>query len=431
MDIHAQHQHLLLADSNFQLTVLDSFAENRVLLENYRVEFEEVNRLNKKLHELKEQIAKEEAEQDYNSFQYNQLEDAKLSEGELEEIEGEFRLLSNAEEIKVSLYNMASLLNPSDISVVHNLREMTSIASRISGNYPAVNSISERIESCRIELKDIEEEIQASAEKVTLSPERAQQLDERISLIYTLLKKHNAENTEELISIRNSLAEKLKLTEDRKEEITALKNQIEKVTGKRDNMAEELYRIRVGIAKKFDSTLLSKIRELEMPHAMFETRVEKISGFNLNGNCSVKFFFSANKNGELRDISKVASGGELSRIMLCLKSVMASGLGMPTMIFDEIDTGVSGKIADKMGNLIGEMAKNMQIFAITHLPQIASKGECHLLVYKEIDDKNTTRTEIRRISGEERLIEIARMLSGAKLTEAAVANAKELLYNQT
>ena len=431
VDIHAQHQHLLLADSNFQMTVLDSFAKNRMLLENYRIEFEEVNRLSKKLQELKEQIAKEEAEQDYNSFQYNQLEDAKLSEGELEEIEGEFRLLSNAEEIKVSLYNMASLLNPSDISVVHNLREMTSIASRISGNYPAVNSISERIESCRIELKDIEEEIQASAEKVTLSPERAQQLDERISLIYTLLKKHNAENTEELISIRNSLAEKLKLTEDRKEEITALKNQIEKVTGKRDNMAEELYRIRVGIAKKFDSTLLSKIRELEMPHAMFETRVEKISGFNLNGNCSVKFFFSANKNGELRDISKVASGGELSRIMLCLKSVMASGLGMPTMIFDEIDTGVSGKIADKMGNLIGEMAKNMQIFAITHLPQIASKGECHLLVYKEIDDKNTTRTEIRRISGEERLIEIARMLSGAKLTEAAVANAKELLYNQT
>jgi DNA repair protein RecN (Recombination protein N) len=326
---------------------------------------------------------------------------------------------------------MASLLNPSDISVVHNLREMTSIASRISGNYPAVNSISERIESCRIELKDIEEEIQASAEKVTLSPERAQQLDERISLIYTLLKKHNAENAEELISIRNSLAEKLKLTEDRKEELTALKNQIEGVTGKRDNMAEEIYRNRVGIAKKFDSTLLAKIRELEMPHAMFETRVEKISGFNLNGNSSVKFFFSANKNGELRDISKVASGGELSRIMLCLKSVMANGLGMPTMIFDEIDTGVSGKIADKMGNLIGEMAKNMQIFAITHLPQIASKGECHLLVYKEIDDKNTTRTEIRRISGEERLIEIARMLSGAKLTEAAVANAKELLYNQT
>ncbi|MDD4491987.1 MAG: DNA repair protein RecN, partial [Bacteroidales bacterium] len=381
--------------------------------------------------ELKEQIAKEEAEQDYNNFQYNQLEEAKLSSGELEEIEGEFRLLSNAEEIKVSLYNMASLLNPSDISVVHNLREMTSIASRISGNYPAVNSISERIESCRIELKDIEEEIQASAEKVTLSPERAQQLDDRISQIYTLLKKHNAENTEELISIRNSLAEKLKLTEDRKEELAALTNQIEEVTEKRDSMAEELYRNRVGIAKKFDSTLLAKIRELEMPHAMFETRVEKISGFNINGNCSVKFFFSANKNGELRDISKVASGGELSRIMLCLKSVMASGLGMPTMIFDEIDTGVSGKIADKMGNLIGEMAKNMQIFAITHLPQIASKGECHLLVYKEIDDKNTTRTEIRRISAEERLIEVARMLSGAKLTEAAVANAKELLYNQT
>ncbi len=429
IDIHAQHQHLLLADSGFQLSVLDSFAGNKLLLENYRVSFEQLNLLNKKFHTLKDQISKEEAEQDYNRFQYSQLEEAKLVEGELEEIEGEFRLLSNAEEIKLSLYNMTSLLNPSETSVVHNLKEMISIASRISINYPAVNSISERIESCRIELKDIEEEILASAEKISLSPERTQYLEERISLIYNLLKKHNAEHTNELISIRDSLLEKLKLTEDRKDELALLKKQIEEATGKRDNLARELYQSREGTAKRFDSILLLKIRELEMPHALFETRVEEITGYNLNGNSSVKFFFSANKNGEMRDISKVASGGELSRIMLCLKSLMAIDLGMPTMIFDEIDAGVSGKIADKMGNLIGEMAKNMQIFAITHLPQIASKGKCHLLVYKEIDETNSTRTEIKRISQEERLMEIAKMLSGAKLTEAAVANAKELLYN--
>lgn len=429
VDIHAQHQQLLLADSNFQLMVLDSFALNKDLLENYKTEFEELIRLNKKHQELNEKIAKEEAELDYNTFQYNQLKEANLCAGELEEIEGEFRLLSNAEEIKSTLYSMASLMNPSDISMVQILKEMNSTASRISGNYPAAGSISERIESCRIELKDIEEEILASAEKVIVSPERAQLLEERISLIYNLLKKHSAESVEELISIQKNLEEKLKLTENNKDEREKLSQQIEAVTEKRENLATELFNKRVAVAKDFESILLGRIKELEMPHAMFETRVEHINTYTFTGNSSVKFFFSANKNTEVRELSKVASGGELSRIMLCLKSVMARGSGMPTMIFDEIDTGVSGKIADKMGNLIGEMAKNMQIFAITHLPQIASKGDCHLLVYKEMDKNNTSRTEIRRISGEERLIEIARMLSGAKLTEAAVANAKELLYN--
>lgn len=429
VDIHAQHQQLLLADSNFQLMVLDSFALNKDLLENYKTEFEELIRLNKKHQELNEKIAKEEAELDYNTFQYNQLKEANLCAGELEEIEGEFRLLSNAEEIKSTLYSMASLMNPSDISMVQILKEMNSTASRISGNYPAAGSISERIESCRIELKDIEEEILASAERVIVSPERAQLLEERISLIYNLLKKHSAESVEELISIQKNLEEKLKLTENNKDEREKLSQQIEAVTEKRENLATELFNKRVAVAKDFESILLGRIKELEMPHAMFETRVEHINTYTFTGNSSVKFFFSANKNTEVRELSKVASGGELSRIMLCLKSVMARGSGMPTMIFDEIDTGVSGKIADKMGNLIGEMAKNMQIFAITHLPQIASKGDCHLLVYKEMDKNNTSRTEIRRISGEERLIEIARMLSGAKLTEAAVANAKELLCN--
>ena len=429
VDIHAQHQQLLLADSNFQLMVLDSFALNKNLLESYKTEFEELIRLNKKHQELKERIAKEEAELDYNSFQYNQLKEANLSSGELEEIEGEFRLLSNAEEIKSSLYSMSSLLNPTDTSIVQILKEVSSTASRISGNYPAAESISARVESCRIELKDIEEEILASAEKVTVSPERALLLEEQISLIYNLLKKHSAESVEELISVQKNLEEKLKLSENHKDELEKLTQQIDVVTEKRGKFATELYNKRVAVAKNFESILLGRIKELEMPHAMFETRVEFINTYTSTGNSSVKFFFSANKNSEVRELSKVASGGELSRIMLCLKSVMARGSGMPTMIFDEIDTGVSGKIADKMGNLIGEMAKNMQIFAITHLPQIASKGDCHLQVYKELDKNNTSRTEIRRISGEERLIEIARMLSGAKLTEAAVANAKELLYN--
>lgn len=429
IDIHAQHQHLLLSDSKFQLSVLDSFAGNGELSEEYTQVYEELSELNSRLKSLKERIAKEEADNDYNTFQYTQLEEAKLVPGELAELEEEFRMLSNAEEIKSSLLSMTSLLTSEEFSIVRNLKELEHTANRISSNFPSVIDISKRAENCRIELKDMEEELSLLADKVIVSPERTQIAEERLSLLYNLLKKHHAESIEELITIKETIAETLRGAETHREELDILTGKVTELEKSRASIGEKLHKSRIDNSLPFARVMQDSVRELEMPHAAFAVAVNEENSWGPDGNSRVQFHFSANKNIEPRELSKVASGGELSRIMLCLKAVMAKGTGMPTMIFDEIDTGVSGKIADKMGQLIGEMAEGMQIFAITHLPQIASKGGCHLLVYKDMEGANGARTAIKRINGEERLMEIARMLSGSRMTDAAIANARELLNN--
>ena len=429
IDIHAQHQHLLLSDSKFQLAVLDSFAGNAQLLEEYTKIHEELLAMSSKLKSLKEKISKEEADNDYNTFQYKQLEEAKLVSGELAELEAEFKMLSNAEDIKNSLLTMTSLLTTEEFSVVRNLKEIAHTAERISSNFPTVLEISRRADNCRIELKDIEEELSLLAERVNVSPERAQIAEERLSLLYNLLKKHHAESIDELIAVRDNLSLSLKNAESHREELENMTAAVKELERNRAAAAGKLHKSRVASSAPFAKVMQDSVRELEMPHAVFTVSVNEEHTWSTEGNTRVQFHFSANKNIEPRELSKVASGGELSRIMLCLKAVMAKGSGMPTMIFDEIDTGVSGKIADKMGRLIGEMAEGMQIFAITHLPQIASKGECHLLVYKETEGANGASTAIKRINGDERIMEIARMLSGSRMTEAAVANARELLAN--
>ncbi|MFA6334372.1 MAG: DNA repair protein RecN [Bacteroidales bacterium] len=427
IDIHAQHQHLLLSDSNFQLSVLDSFANNGALIAQYQECFGELSQHIVLRNELKAKIIKEEAEAEYNSFQLNQLEEAKLIVGELEEIEEEYRLLSNAEAIRGSIYNIVELLSPTGTSVVQNLKEAVNISGRISHNFKAIEPIAERIESCRIELKDIEQDLIIRADSITVQPERVKILEDRISAIYSLLKKHHTESVESLIAIKNQLNERLLLTNSYQEELEKVEREISGFKIQRDELAGRLHSRRVEISGKFINEMISVVRELEMPHAIFEVKVKESESYNNFGKDSVTFFFSANKNIATRELSKVASGGELSRIMLCLKVLMAKGKGMPSMIFDEIDSGVSGSIADKMGNLIDTLSKKMQIFAITHLPQIASKGKTHLLVYKDLDRNGVTRTNIREISAQDRVRELARMLSGSELTSAAVANARELL----
>jgi len=427
IDIHAQHQHLLLSDSNFQLSVLDSFANNIPLLLEYQECFGELNRLSGRKNELKAKIAKQETDTEYNRFQFSQLEEAKLIVGELEDIEEEFKLLSNAEEIRGTIYNIIELLSPSGISVVQNLKEAINISAKISSSYKAIEPISERLESCRIELKDIELDLATKADLVVIQPERAKILEERISVIYSLLKRFHVESVESLLEIKNQLNEKLFLTNSYREELEKAEIDLAACSIRRDELANKLHSKRVEISSKFINEMSSAIRDLEMPHAMFEVDVKENDVFNAFGKDTVIFYFSANKNITPRELHKVASGGELSRIMLCLKALMAKEKGMPSMIFDEIDSGVSGSIADKMGNLIDSLSKKMQIFAITHLPQIASKGNTHLLVYKEIDKIGVTKTNIREISAQERVQELARMLSGSELTSAAIANAKELL----
>lgn len=427
IDIHAQHQQLLLSDSNFQLSVLDSFANNGTRVAEYQDYFDKLNQFIARKNDLKAKIAKDETEAEYNRFQFSQLEEAKLRIGEMEEIEAEYRLLSNAEEIRGYIYNIIELLSPSGISVVQNLKEAVNISGKVSPNFKAIEPVSERLESCRIELKDIEQELSAKADSITIQPERAKVLEDRISTIYSLLKKHHTESVESLLKIKDQLNDRLLLTNSYQEELEKTEKEISDCRVKRDELSDKLHSKRVEISEIFTKEMTSAVRDLEMPHAIFEIEVKENEVYNIFGKDTVTFYFSANKNIAPRELFKVASGGELSRLMLCLKALMAAGKGMPSMIFDEIDSGVSGSIADKMGNLIDSLSKKMQIFAITHLPQIASKGKTHLLVYKEIDRNGVTKTNIREISAQERVRELARMLSGSELTSAAIANAKELL----
>jgi DNA repair protein RecN (Recombination protein N) len=431
VDIHAQYQHLLLADSGFQLSVLDSFAGNGELLQRYGAEYGLLSELTTRYNSLSSKIAKEEAESDYIRFQLSQLKEAKLQSGELEELEEELRILSNAGSIKSSLFNISNLISPegTEISLLQNLKEAISICSRISSEYKAAVALQERIESCRVELKDIEQEIRAKAESVNVDPQRATLVEERLSLLYTLLKKHHVDKVDDLIGIMNDLEQKSGITTEHRIVLEKLEEEIRSCTKSRNSLASELHARRVEASERFIEKMTSSVRELEMPHAIFKIEISGLQQYNFTGSDSVTYFFSANKNIAPRELAKVASGGELSRIMLCLKALMATGKGMPSMIFDEIDSGVSGSIADKMGNLLDELSKKMQIFAITHLPQIACKGNCHLLVYKEIDSSGTTKTNIKGIRGEDRVLEIARMLSGAELTEASIANARVLLGN--
>ena len=429
IDIHAQHQHLLLGESRFQLSVLDSFASNTQILKQYSDIHQQLLIKESNLAKLRKKVESLDAENEFNSFQLEQLINANLKEGELEELEEEFKLLSNAEEIKLALQNILHLIDNEEYSVIRNLKDSLVYTGKISPNFAPVSEVSQRIESCRIELKDILEEVTRLSEKIVVSPDRASEVEGRISDLYKLLSKHHLSNVNELILLRDSLAEKLESSDVEREGLNNLEIEVKTLINERNKLADILHLSREEIKEKFSNVIKSSVRELEMPHAEFSTKLERTSSFSDTGNSLVSFLFSANKEVEQRELQKVASGGELSRIMLCLKSILAKGNGMPTMIFDEIDTGVSGSIADKMGKLILEMSKEMQIFAITHLPQIASKGLCHLLVYKESDDSLGTRTLIKRIDGDDRIREIARMLSGTKTTEAAFANAKELLKN--
>lgn len=429
IDIHAQHQHLLLGESRFQLSVLDSFASNTQILKQYSDIHQQLLIKESNLAKLRKKVESLDAENEFNSFQLEQLINANLKEGELEELEEEFKLLSNAEEIKLALQNILHLIDNEEYSVIRNLKDSLVYTGKISPNFAPVSEVSQRIESCRIELKDILEEVTRLSEKIVVSPDRASEVEGRISDLYKLLSKHHLSNVNELILLRDSLAEKLESSDVEREGLNNLEIEVKTLINERNKLADKLHLSREEIKEKFSNVIKSSVRELEMPHAEFSTKLERTSSFSDTGNSLVSFLFSANKEVEQRELQKVASGGELSRIMLCLKSILAKGNGMPTMIFDEIDTGVSGSIADKMGKLILEMSKEMQIFAITHLPQIASKGLCHLLVYKESDDNLGTRTLIKRIDGDDRIREIARMLSGTKTTEAAFANAKELLKN--
>ncbi len=427
VDIHAQHQHLLLTDESYQMKVLDYYAGTGSLLEDYSRVHNELQLLENQLKDLRMQMAKREGEMEYRSFQLEKLLEAKLKEGELEELESEQKQLANSEQIRESISGAVNCMQPVGGTIVQNLKDAVHLLQKCSNFVPELEELCNRLESCRIECKDIENELEMLAEGVVVSPQRLEQVEERLSLLYSLMRKHGVSTVEELLGVQHGLQGEVSGADEDTAKAEGMEQQIKVLSARREELARLLSAKRKEKTGELAAELQASIRDLQMPYAVFDVELSDTGKYTAKGTDSVAFMFSANGEKKLNPLQKAASGGELSRIMLCLKSLMARFTGMPTMIFDEIDTGVSGSIADKMGALIGKMGERMQIFAITHLPQIASKKGTHLLVYKEFDEQNNATTRIRELAHEERVKEVARMLSGASLTEAALENARVLL----
>ena len=427
LDIHGQRDNILLADRLWQLDLIDGYSGNESLLQKYKVEHEAVKDLEKDLEEVERQI--EEAEKDTSGrlSDLKKLQDASLKEGETEALESELSLLENAETLKENSSFAASVLDGEDGSVIHNLREAEKSVEKCAAYAPHLEDLRRRLESCRIECKDIASDIEAFAEGVSASPARRSQVEERLGDLYSLMKRFGVKEEGALISLRDELAKTALGTEyltDRKNEILL---SLSAHREKREKLSAELSEKRKKGAAKMQKVLLGMIRDMEMPAADLSIDLASSEEFTPTGQDRVQILFSANPKEKLVPLEKVASGGELSRIMLCIKSLMASYRKMPTMFFDEIDVGVSGSVADKMGRQIVKMGQIMQVFSITHLPQVASKGNAHLLVYKQADRDGRAAIRLKYLQGRERVMEIARLLSGEKTTPQAVANAEVLL----
>lgn len=427
IDIHGQHQHLLLTDPDYRLGVIDHFAGTAPLLDEYKKIYDEYTAVEDEAASLEKSIAEEERDAEYRQFQLHKLQEAALVSGEMETLEQEQKALAHAEDIRTGLDAAYACLNPHDISVSQLLKDAATRLSKFAAWDDRLESLAARLESSRIEISDIEREIEDISSSVTVSPQRLDEVEERMSLIYSLERKYGCADVDELIALRDSLATALGGTEQMLDRLSALRQRQQELGTQREALARRLSEQRRAASGSLSEALQEAVRSLEMPHAVFRAEISGKGRLTATGGDNLDFMFSANGEQSLRDISKVASGGELSRVMLALKGLLARYTSMPTMIFDEIDTGVSGRIADKMGNMIGRMGQNMQIMAITHLPQIASKKGAHYLVFKEFGPDGKASTGIRRIEGEERVMEVARMLSGSELTPAAVENARELL----
>lgn len=428
IDIHSQHQNLLLSKEDFQLQVLDILSHNEKDLEKYTLLYQTYRKASKALQEAKEQAANSQNEEDYISFQLNQLLEAQLQEGEAEELEQEQLTLQHAEEIKSALYQANDILNGDSMGVVQALRNAHSRLQSIVDVFPAADELAERIESCRIELKDVANETESEAEDIEYNPSRQQFVEERLNLLYELEHKHHVESVEELITLTEELQTKLNAITHSEEHIQELEKQLQEAHAKLLEQAKRLSTQRKKAAKEVEKTLCQMLIPLGIPNVQFKVEMTESETCEAHGIDKVTYLFSANKNGALQPISQVASGGEIARVMLSLKALISSATSLPTIIFDEIDTGVSGQIAERMALIMKEMGEKhgRQVISITHLPQIAAMGQHHYRVYKE-DSQDATNSHIVQLNPEQRVEEIAHMLSGATLSEAAISNARALL----
>ena len=426
IDIHSQHQNLLLGDNRFQLRVVDVMAENEILLILYKKEYTRYQGLRKALSALKERAAQSKQEEDYIRFQLDQLEEANLQLNEQEELEQEQETLSHAEEIKSSLYRVSSCLDGEEQGVVSLLKESLSSMDALERYFPRAKEIAERLRSAYIDLNDLASEMEGMIEDVEFNPDRLAWVNERLDTLYALQQKHRVSSVDDLIALRDQFRAQLTDIESFDEQIAALEKQVQDAYKELLQQAAVLSEQRKVAAVAFAQQLVQMVAPLGMPHTRFQVEVVPRKEPESDGMDEIRFLFSANKSMALQPVAQTASGGEISRLMLCIKAMIAGFTALPTIIFDEVDTGVSGDIADKMGHIMQDLGSKMQVFAITHLPQIAAQGEAHYFVYKE-DVKDRTLTRIRPLDKEERIREVARMLSGSALTEASLANAKDLL----
>lgn len=426
IDIHSQHQNLLLADNKFQLKVVDVMAQNESALTQYKKEYTSYQSLKKKLEELLEKASQARQDEDYIRFQLEQLSTAKLSEDEQDELEKELETLSHAEEIKSSLYKIVELLNGEEQGSLQLIKEALATAEALERFYPQAKEIAERLRTAYIDLNDLTSEADTGKENIEFSPERLQWVNERLDMLYSLEQKHRVSTVEELITLRESYEKQLTTIDSFDEQITKLTTQTNTSYRELKKRSSQLSIKRKKASETISKELMEKLSLLGMPNTRFRIDFIEKPEPESDGIDNVRFMFSANKNGELERVAQTASGGEISRLMLCIKAMIAGFTALPAIIFDEVDMGVSGDIADKMGAIMQELSAKMQVIAITHLPQIASKGKEHYYVYKQ-DTPEHTATQIKKLTNEERITEVARMLSGATLTDASMANARELL----
>ena len=435
VDIHSQHQTLLLNDKAFQLDILDHYAGVTGLRQECARLWKMLSELRNELKGIDEKLARLAGERDYNEAQLKQLEAASLREGELEELEEEQKQLANAEEIKAGLAAVEELFTSASSggdlpSVTSSLKEAGKQLVKVGRYVPAASELAERVETCRRELEDILDEVVTVNSGTALSETRLEEVENRMSLIYGLLQKHSCADLAELIAFRDRLSDTLVDSTLLEEKRMELKAQVAETQVQLNDIASRLHEKRASVALPFASSIAESIREMELPYAVFEVILNDVP-VSATGCDSIEFRFSSTGKNAV-DVAKCASGGEMSRIMLALKSMMARYANMPTMIFDEIDTGVSGSVADKMGSVICAMGEFMQVFAITHLPQVAAKGSAHYMVSKSIDPETSKAVStIKKLSDEQRVMEVARMLSGSELTDAAVANAKSLILSSS
>ena len=435
VDIHSQHQTLLLNDKAFQLDILDHYAGVTGLRQECARLWKMLSELRNELKGIDEKLARLAGERDYNEAQLKQLEAASLREGELEELEEEQKQLANAEEIKAGLAAVEELFTSASSggalpSVTSSLKEAGKQLVKVGRYVPAASELAERVETCRRELEDILDEVVTVNSGTALSETRLEEVENRMSLIYGLLQKHSCADLAELIAFRDRLSDTLVDSTLLEEKRMELKAQVAETQVQLNDIASRLHDQRASAALHFASSIAESIREMELPYAVFEVILNDVP-VSATGCDSIEFRFSSTGKNAV-DVAKCASGGEMSRIMLALKSMMARYANMPTMIFDEIDTGVSGSVADKMGSVICAMGEFMQVFAITHLPQVAAKGSAHYMVSKSIDPETSKAVStIKKLSDEQRVMEVARMLSGSELTDAAIANAKSLILSSS